>query len=108
VGPTWRAVHNTYLEYGVDLGVPGLLLFLALLWTCWRSARAARGVAEGEVSHLAEGIEISLLGFAVAAFFHPSAYHFYFYYIAGLAVAARHVAAREPAAATVTVTDGQS
>ena len=101
VGPTWRAVHNTYLEYGVDLGVPGLLLFLALLWTCWRSARAARGVEEVEVSHLAEGIEISLLGFAVAAFFHPAAYHFYFYYIAGLAVAARHVASREPAAAPI-------
>ena len=29
-GPTWRMVHNVYLQYAVDLGVPGLLLFLWL------------------------------------------------------------------------------
>jgi hypothetical protein len=95
VGPTWRAVHNTYLEYGVDLGVPGLVLFLLLLFACWRSARAARRLAGLDLAPLAEGIEISLVGFAVAAIFHPAAYQFYFYYIAGLAVAVRTIAARE-------------
>jgi len=38
---------------------------------------------------LAEGIQVSLAVFAVAALFHPVAYHFYFYYMAGLALAAR-------------------
>ena len=38
---------------------------------------------------LAEGIQVSLFAFAIAALFHPVAYHFYFYYIAGLALAAR-------------------
>jgi hypothetical protein len=37
-------------------------------------------------------IQVSLVAFAVAALFHPSAYHFYFYYVAGLAVAARAIA----------------
>ena len=32
VGSKWRAVHNTYLEYAVDLGVPGLALFVLLFW----------------------------------------------------------------------------
>jgi len=99
VGPTWRAVHNTYLEYGVDLGVPGLVLFLLLLWSSWKSARAARRLGGLELASLAEGIEISLVAFAIAALFHPAAYQFYFYYIAGLAVAARTVASREAAAA---------
>ena len=31
-----------------------------------------------------------MLGFAVAAFFHPIAYQFYFFAIAGLAVALKH------------------
>lgn len=99
VGATWRSVHNTYLEYAVDLGLPGLVLFVLLLRGCWKSARAARGIAGSEVGQLAEGIEISLVGFAAAAFFHPVAYEFYFFFIAGLAVAARVVSAREAAVA---------
>jgi hypothetical protein len=31
------------------------------------------------------------LAFAVAAFFYPVGYHYYFYYFAGLAVAARKI-----------------
>ena len=27
---TWRSVHNAYLQYAVDLGLPGMLLFLWL------------------------------------------------------------------------------
>ena len=98
VGATWRVVHNTYLEYAVDLGLPGLTLFLLLLYRCWQSARETRRLARPEIAQLAEGIEISLMGFAIAAFFCPVAYHFYFFYIAGLAVAARTVFARETTA----------
>jgi O-antigen ligase len=95
VGATWRAVHNTYLEYAVDLGMPGLVLFVLLLRSCWRSVSAARRTASPETAQLAEGIEISLLAFSVAAFFHPAAYEFYFYFVAGLAVAAKVVSDRE-------------
>jgi O-antigen ligase len=92
-GPVWKEIHNVYLQYAVDLGIPGLILFLMLLTGCLKSARDAqrRSVQEsvlGELFYLAEGIRISLIAFAVAAFFHPVAYHFYFYYIAGLALAA--------------------
>jgi O-antigen ligase len=97
VGATWRVVHNTYLEYAVDLGVPGLVLFGLLLIRSWQSARLARALGSTETAQLAEGVEISLVGFAVAAVFQPVAYQFYFFYIAGLAVAARIVAAGEAA-----------
>jgi O-antigen ligase len=103
VGATWRAVHNTYLEYAVDLGLPGLILFVMLLWACLRGTRGVRKRVGGEVGQLAEGIEISLLGFAVAAFFHPAAYEFYFFYIAGLAVAVKVVGAREGVAREMAV-----
>ena len=99
VGATWRSVHNIYLEFAVDLGLPGLAIFLLVLHACWRSARAARKSADPEVAQLSEGIEISLIAFSVAAFFHPAAYTFYFYVIAGLAVAARSVGGYGRAAA---------
>jgi O-antigen ligase len=95
VGATWRVVHNTYLEYAVDLGLPGLGLFVLLLFRCWKGARSVRRLARPELAQLAEGIEISLIGFAVAAVFQPVAYQFYFFYIAGLSVAAQTVFAGE-------------
>jgi len=93
-GAIWKKVHNVYLEYAVDLGLPGLLLFLAILAGCFRSIsfvmrRTAGAPAWRDLFLLAEGIQISLIAFAVAALFHPVAYHFYFYYMAGLALAAR-------------------
>jgi putative inorganic carbon (hco3(-)) transporter len=91
-GAAWTAVHNVYLEHGVELGVPGLGLFLALLIGAWRSAhgagRAAERAGDPALGHLAAGIGVALIAFAVSGFFHPVAYHFYFYLVAGLAAAA--------------------
>lgn len=99
-GQTWTKVHDAYLEYAVDLGVPGLALFLWLLLSSLRSAQAARRMTQQQprlsgLNRVAEGLSVSLLGFTVAAFFYPDAYEFYFYYIAGLAVAARQIAIAE-------------
>ena len=99
-GVAWRAVHNVYLEYAVDLGLPGLILFLLLLAGCMKSAafvqrRSAGLPALRDLFYLAEGIQVSLVAFAVAGAFHPVSYHFYFYYVAGLAVAAKAVCQTE-------------
>jgi probable O-glycosylation ligase (exosortase A-associated) len=98
--PTWRSVHNAYLEYAVDLGVPGLLLFVALLVASVRNARrvevrAAREPALRDLGILASGVRIALLAFVVGAFFHPIAYQFYFFCVAGLAVALGRVCRSE-------------
>lgn len=91
-GPVWKEVHNVYLEYGADLGLPGLALFLALFWSCFSQARRAQRATAGvqglgDIFHYAVAVEVSLAAFAVAAMFHPVGYHFYFFIIAGLAVA---------------------
>ena len=99
IGSTWRAVHNVYLQYAVDLGLPGLGLFLALFSTCFAAASAARssvGRRRGarDLTQFAQATRLSLIAFGVAGFFHPVAYHFYFYYLAGLASALRLVEKR--------------
>jgi probable O-glycosylation ligase (exosortase A-associated) len=93
-GKRWTAIHNVYLEYAVDLGLPGLGLFIALLGLCLRSTALVQRETAGrpasrELFCLAEGVHVSLIAFAVAGIFHPVAYHFYFYYLAGLALAIR-------------------
>jgi O-antigen ligase len=95
-GPAWREVHNVYLQYAVDLGVPGLVLFLWLFVALFRAAGRVRrrGVSDAafrEVGVVAGSVQVAFIGFAVAAFFHPVAHQFYFFCIAGLALAVKNV-----------------
>jgi putative inorganic carbon (HCO3(-)) transporter len=99
---TWRSVHNAYLQYAVDLGLPGLLMFAWLHLLCFKAARkverlAAREPALQHMAYLAAGIQVSLAAFFVAAMFHPIAYQFYFFTIAGLAVALKNAFRTEAA-----------
>ena len=90
---TWRSVHNAYLQATVDLGLPGLAILLALLGLSFANARRVRRAVERyraghpDLATLAIGVRTSLVAFVVAAFFHPIAYQFYFFCLAGLAVA---------------------
>jgi len=95
-GATWREVHNVYLQYAVDLGLPGLLLFLALYLSLFRTAGRVRRTGRRlrstrDVAVTAGSVQVALVGFAVAAFFHPVAYQFYFFLAAGLALAVQNV-----------------
>jgi putative inorganic carbon (HCO3(-)) transporter len=95
-GPSWHQVHNVYFEMAVDLGLPGLVLFLLLFYGVFKAAvssqrRLADVPALRDLFHFNEALTVSLIVFAVSGFFYPVAYHFYFYYIAGLALAARSI-----------------
>jgi O-antigen ligase len=104
-GETWTAVHNVYLQYLVELGLPGLTLFLLLYYYCLRATktvtRALSANRSGGLFHIAEGLRVSLIAFAVAAMFHPAAYDFYFYCLAGLAIAAGAICSVEQPARAV-------
>src|SRR5262245_35316422 len=100
-GLTWRSVHNAYLQCAVDLGLPGLLLFLWLLGSSFNSARRAERDADchparRDVSVFAAAVQVALVAFVVGACFHPIAYQFYFFCVAGLAVALKHISRATP------------
>jgi O-antigen ligase len=97
-GPRWRHIHNVYLEIAADLGIPALLVYLMLLYRAIRSvgeAKRAWSARGSDLHYLAQGLEISLLGFAMAAMFYPVAYHFFFYILLGLAVAVKGLCRQE-------------
>jgi O-antigen ligase len=89
---TWRSVHNAFLQSAVDLGIPGAALLIALLGCSFANTRRRRRAARRveAIETLAYGVRVSLVAFTIAAFFHPIAYQFYFFCLAGLAVALVH------------------
>jgi len=99
-GQDGRMVHNVYLEHALDLGFPGLLLFLLLLASCLHAARAVQGrsgaTGDDRLFNLAQAIEVSLIAYAVQGMFSPVSFQFYFYYFAALAVATRRLGVTAP------------
>ena len=92
-GATWTLVHDVYLVYAVDLGLPGVILFLLLLRQVIRGLRRAMRRAReydggDDLHYMLEGLLVSIASFSLSALFYPDAYQFYFYYVAGLAIAA--------------------
>ncbi|HET7189749.1 MAG TPA: O-antigen ligase family protein [Gemmatimonadaceae bacterium] len=93
-GIKWSAAHNSYLQAGAELGVPGLLLFCTLVFGCiiapWRLRRRipaawAHGDWEEQfLFQMAAYLPLSALGFAVAGFFVSFAYHDPIYILAAM------------------------
>ncbi|MDQ2766215.1 MAG: O-antigen ligase family protein [Gemmatimonadota bacterium] len=91
-GFKWSVAHNSFLETGAELGIPGGLVFIAILvvtafglsrlsprgkWAPWITRR------ETALSQMLIG---ALFGFSVAGFFVSAEYFAYLYFILGLAV----------------------
>lgn len=97
-GVRWGAAHNTFIQVGAELGVPGLLLFIGLLVTTFRSLRrvarrAARaGPAGANLSRLAQALMAALIGFTVGSFFLSLAYTDMLYTLIALSIALAKVA----------------
>ncbi|MDN5837080.1 MAG: O-antigen ligase family protein, partial [Nitrosospira sp.] len=97
----WHHVHDVYLRYSMELGLPGLALFLLLFYSVLKGCNRARRFSaarktpqQRNLFFLSEGLLVSLITFGVAAVFYPAAYQFYFFYFAGLAAAAKTIAQR--------------
>lgn len=57
--------HNMFLQVGVDLGIPGLVAYVAILTSCllmvWQAWRTFRGFGQRDLEALAAGVFASLI-----------------------------------------------
>jgi O-antigen ligase len=97
VGVRWNAPHNSYVQVGAELGIVGLVLFLAVIASAFVALRRARPdehTAEGpqdRLTQLTQVLTASLIGFVVGAFFLSLAYSEMLYTLIALAVGVRKV-----------------
>lgn len=91
-GFKWSAAHNAFIEIGAELGVLGMILFVALLGGAFRLlARVQRG-PPAEATSLAQALIGSLVGFIVTALFLSQAYSAYLYTLLGMSVGLARIA----------------
>ncbi len=89
-GVKWSAAHNSFVQIGAELGIPGLCVFTLFLWRLfqsgWRIARGERAVRRNTPREraLSEALLATLVGYGVAGFFLSQAYSAYLYATAGI------------------------
>lgn len=84
------AAHNSYLEVAAELGIPGLVLFLAVLWLALRAAGKSLGSLEDALDQrefAARGLVAGGLGMFVAYVFLSGQYEKQLWLVLGLLAA---------------------
>jgi O-antigen ligase len=99
IGVRWNAPHNSFVQVGAELGVPGLIFFVGIIASAFgalrrSSPRNAGGVPEPHGRpELTQALIASLIGFVVGAFFLSLAYAEILYTLVALAVGLHKVTA---------------
>lgn len=108
IGVRWNAAHNSFIQVGAELGIPGLLVFVAIITSTFvavcrsgRSEGALAGPRPGR-PQLAQALTASLIGFLVGSFFLSLAYSEMLYTLVALVIGLRRVTAGTVAPAIVT------
>lgn len=94
IGLKWSAAHNSFVQIGAELGVPGLLAFVFLLYSgitaAWRVGRRHPGV-DRTVKSLGQAVVGAFVGFTVSGFFLSHGYSVFLYAMLGTTVGLAHV-----------------
>jgi O-antigen ligase len=99
----WLGCHDTYLEISAELGVPGLLLYLGLLYAAFKTIRATNrqllssGTAlpdSRDLRLLNDATTISFWGYVLFSAVAHLGYQPYFFVVAGLAQSLSNISMR--------------
>jgi O-antigen ligase len=91
-----RDAHNTYVDLAAEMGLPGLLIWVGLVWSVMAQVRRRRAALEADDRTIqVVWIERATVGFLVAAFFASYAGVTMFYLFLGTLWAAANVLGRD-------------
>jgi putative inorganic carbon (HCO3(-)) transporter len=95
----WKPVHNEYLRFAAETGIPGLIFFLLFLFYVFREAFRGVRLKDPYLRAVALGVIGGYVAFLAAVFFGPMLQHyrqiFLFWMLGGLAVSLKRIALTE-------------
>ncbi len=101
----WAAPHNTYLEFSAELGVPGLMMYLLMLYSIFRilwgvrrriTVEMLKDPKYYELALLCDATTVSLFGYCLTSIFASVAFNSYVYLLAAFAQTAYRLAQELP------------
>jgi len=110
----WLGCHDTFLQISAELGIPGLAIYLLLLYTTWKTIsstkRRLKGREAGELPDiqqlrlLTDATMVSFCGFVLFSSVAHLGYQPYFFVVAGFSQSLSFISLRvaAPAAAKTT------
>lgn len=100
IGARYQAAHNSFVQVGAELGIPGFIAFCLLLWRTVKYIREISGSALKDKKAIslnlitAFSVTGSITGFLVSGFFLSAAYTTSLYFLLAISIAifsANHV-----------------
>jgi putative inorganic carbon (HCO3(-)) transporter len=88
IGVRWNAPHNSFVQIGAELGIPGVALYIAMIASAFLALRGSAA--------LTPALTASLLGFVVGSFFLSLAYSEMLYTLVALSVGVQKVSCELP------------
>jgi O-antigen ligase len=101
VGVRWNAAHNSYIQVGAELGIPGLCIFIAIISSAFDALRRINRswpvdrAGEDRPRALTNALTAALVGFVVGAYFLSLVYAELFYTLLALTAGLEKVAGQE-------------
>ncbi len=98
IGVKWSAAHNSFVQIAAELGLGGIVAFVALLVAAWRALRRIDRPRRGRAppgrpeATMAQALRAGLVGYMAAGFFLSQAYSAYLYALIGMIVGFASVA----------------
>lgn len=98
----WRVTHNTYTQVSSEMGIPGLVIYLAFLYQCFKTLTSVvkteyPGKDWQDLRSLARSLRASLVILVTVAFFDAYGFDINIPIVAGLSYGLGYVAQRKRA-----------
>lgn len=108
-----KVAHNAYTQFGAEVGVPAMLLYIMFMVTAFKRMSGVERAEEAAESHslfyyLSVGLQASIVGYMISSFFLSVGHLQYVYYLVGYAIGLQRIYVARPVTKLAAKSDNQT